>query len=330
VADASGHPTLETVAEVAGVSRATVSRVINNFPKVSPQARRLVDEAIARTGYVPNRAARSLVTRRTDSIALVVPESDARFFSDPYLLGIMRAVSDELATTDLQLVLTLARSPERLERLVSYLRGGHVDGALLVSAHGTDVLENTGVLTVVGGRPLTEGSQAIYVDNDNVAGARDAVEHLVDRDRQHIATIAGPPDMCAGVDRLAGYRKALPAGQPELVAYGDFSRLSGERAMLKLLAHNPELDAVFVASDMMAEGALAALRSAGRRVPDDVAIVGFDDVDAAQYTDPPLSTVRQPLDEQGRLMTQLLLRRIEGEQVASATLPTTLVVRKSS
>ena len=325
-----GHPTLETVAAVAGVSRATVSRVINNLPRVSPAARALVEDAIARTGYVPNRAARSLVTRRTDSIALVIPESDARFFSDPYLIGIMRAVCDELATTDLQLVLTLARSPERLARLVSYLRGGHVDGALVVSAHGEDVLEETGVTTVLGGRPLRPDSKTVYVDSDNVAGAKAAVTHLLDRGRQQVATIAGPADMCAGIDRLEGYRQALPTGHSPLVAHGDFSRVSGERAMLRLLAQIPDLDGVFAASDMMAEGALAALRSAGRRVPEDVAVVGFDDIEGAQYTDPPLTTVRQPVEKQGRMMAQMLLRRIDGEPVQSTTLPTQLVVRQSS
>lgn len=324
-------PTLETVAEIAGVSRATVSRVINNVPKVSRRVRDAVEHAIDTTGYVPNRAARTLVTRRTESIALAVFESGHRFVSDPYLMGIVRAVSDELSRTDMQLVLILASPPERMDKLENYLRGGHVDGVLLVSAHGTDPLLAPGVPAVIGGRPLVPRRGTVSVDCDNVGGARAAVEHLVERGRRRIATIAGPADMCAGIDRLAGYRQGLGQRRRPIIAYGDFGRDSGERAMAALLRRRPDLDGVFAASDLMAEGALAAMRAAGRRVPDDVAVVGFDDSPSARYTDPPLTTIRQPWDEQGRLMTRLLLRRInEGAKVESTVLPTQLVVRAST
>lgn len=334
VVDATGNgakPTLETVAEVAGVSRATVSRVINNFPKVSRQVRDAVEQAINSTGYVPNRAARSLVTRRTESIALAVFESGKRLLSDPYLMGIVRAVSDELSHTDMQLVLLLASPPERVVKLENYLRGGHVDGVLLVSAHGSDPLPAPGVPAVIGGRPLVPRRGTVWVDCDNVGGGRAAVEHLLERGRRRIATIAGPRDMCAGIDRLTGYREALGRRRRPIVAYGDFGQESGECAMTELLRREPGIDAVFVASDLMAEGALAALRAAGRRVPADVAVVGFDDNTSSRYTDPPLTTIRQPWEEQGRLMTRLLLRRInEGAKVESMVLPTQLVVRGST
>ncbi|WP_406280200.1 LacI family DNA-binding transcriptional regulator [Embleya sp. NBC_00896] len=333
-AAAAEPPTLETVAAVAGVSRATVSRVINSSPKVSPQVREAVEAAIARTGYVPNRAARTLVTRRTDSVALVIQEPATRLFGDPYLSAIMRSVSAELADTDNQLVLMMVRTAVQQDRLERYLRGGHVDGALLVSLHGDDTLVGrlhaSGMPVVVGGRPLGPAADFVYVDADNVGGARAAVEHLRGRGRRRIATIAGPQDMCAGVDRLRGYLDAVPG--PALVAHGDFSRAGGAAAMRALLAEEPGLDAVFAASDLMALGAMAVLAEAGRRIPDDVAIVGFDDADdVAGWAEPALTTVRQNVEEQGRLMTRLLLHRIAGGAPADpAVLPTTLVARSSS
>ncbi|MGW1993251.1 LacI family DNA-binding transcriptional regulator [Embleya sp. NPDC001921] len=332
-ASAAEPPTLETVAAVAGVSRATVSRVINSSPKVSPRVREVVEAAIARTGYVPNRAARTLVTRRTDSVALVVQEPETRLFGDPYLSAIVRSVGTELADTDHQLVLMMVRTIEQQDRLERYLRGGHVDGALLVSLHGDDSLagrlHGAGMPVVVGGRPLGPDADFVYVDADNVGGARAAIEHLSVRGRRRIATIAGPQDMCAGVDRLRGYLDAVP-GRP-LVAHGDFSRAGGAAAMRTLLAEDPDLDAVFAASDLMAVGAMAVLAEAGRRIPEDVAVVGFDDADVAGWAEPALTTVRQHVAKQGRLMTRLLLDRIGGGVgAASVVLPTTLVERCSS
>ncbi|NUU26357.1 MAG: LacI family DNA-binding transcriptional regulator [Streptomycetaceae bacterium] len=326
-------PTLETVAAVAGVSRATVSRVINNSPKVSPQVREAVEAAIASTGYVPNRAARTLVTRRTDSVALVIQEPESHLFGDPYLTGLVRAVSEELSGTDTQLVLMMVRTSADQQRLERYLRGGHVDGALLVSLHGdADLparLGHAGIPVVVGGRPLSADEGVTYVDADNVGGARLATRHLHDIGRRRIASIAGPQDMCAGIDRLTGYLDAVD-GEP-LVAYGDFTHASGATEMRELLDREPELDAVFVASDLMAAAAAMVLREAGRRIPHDVAIVGFDDVEAALWTDPPLTTVHQPLHEQGRLMTRLLMDKVaRGQQAEPVVLPTRLVRRGSA
>ncbi|WP_268822315.1 LacI family DNA-binding transcriptional regulator [Yinghuangia soli] len=324
---------METVAAVAGVSRATVSRVINNSPKVSPQVREAVEAAIAATGYVPNRAARTLVTRRTDSVALVIQEPEAHLFGDPYLTGIVRSVSEELSGTDTQLVLMMVKTDADQQRLERYLRGGHVDGALLVSLHGDAQLPGrlvgAGIPVVVGGRPLGPTAGLVYVDADNVGGARLATRYLHDLGRSRVATIAGPADMCAGVDRLAGYLDAVE-GEP-VVVHGDFTRASGTAAMRELLERAPGLDAVFAASDLMAAAALAVLRESGRRVPDDVAVVGFDDVDAALWSDPPLTTVHQPVHEQGRRMTRLLLdAAIPGRPAEPEILPTRLVVRASA
>jgi DNA-binding LacI/PurR family transcriptional regulator len=313
-------PTLEQVAALAGVSRATVSRVVNGSPRVRPEVRAQVERAVAKLGYVPNRAARSLVTRRADSIALVVSEPHARFFSEPFFAGMVRGVSGALAETGVQLLLLIAQDLPDRGRLERYVVGGHVDGVLLASLHGDDplpaTLERAGVPAVQVGRP-PGATPASYVDADNRGGASKAVGHLAGRGRRRIATIAGPLDMSVGRDRLDGYRDGLAAAglaeAGELVEAGDFSEESGAAAMERLLAlPGRPVDAVFAASDLMAAGALRALRTAGRRVPEDVAVVGFEDSAVARYAQPPLTTVRQPIEEMGRQATRLLLTEVAG------------------
>ncbi|MGY1711270.1 LacI family DNA-binding transcriptional regulator [Geodermatophilus sp. SYSU D00758] len=329
--------TLEEVAGLAGVSRATVSRVVNDSPRVSPEARAAVLAAIEQLRYVPNRAARSLVTRRTDTIALVLSESDTQVFSDPFFARTVRELSAALADTELNLVLLTARDEREQEKVGRYARQGHVDGVILMSLHRDDSLPGTlaaaGVPLVLSGRPL-DGRAVCYVDADNVGGARAATELLLTGGRRRIATVTGPGDMIAGLDRLAGYRTALVAAgrpvDPLLVAEGDFTEAGGSRAMDELLARAPDLDAVFVASDPMAVGALRALRRAGRSVPGDVAVVGFDDAPVAATADPPLSTVAQPLDEMCRLMVELLRRRIDGDEQVEARVCATRLVRRAS
>ncbi|MEQ4718464.1 LacI family DNA-binding transcriptional regulator [Nonomuraea sp. B19D2] len=330
------RPTLEAVAARAGVGRGTVSRVINGSPNVSAKAREAVELAIRELGYVPNRAARALVTRRTDAVALVVSESQLRVFDDPFFAGTIRGIGSALSETGLQLILAMARTTEEYDRLEHYLTGQHVDGVLLLSLHGADPLpgrlEEMGVPTVLGGRPVGLDPYS-YVDMDNRAGARQAVKHLLGLGRTCIATIAGHQDMGVGVDRLAGYRDALlPAGLPELVAYGDFSEESGAAAMTGLLTAHPDLDAVFAASDPMALGAMRVLKAAGRSIPEDVAVIGFDDSKAALHADPPLTTVHQPTEQMGRQMAQLLVARINGQELRQPVviLDTHLVRRQSA
>jgi DNA-binding LacI/PurR family transcriptional regulator len=331
-------PTLDEVAELAGVSRATVSRVVNDSPRVSPEARRAVESAVEQLHYVPNPAARSLVTRRTDTIALVLSESDTQVFSDPFFARVVRELSAALAHTEMNLVLLAARGSREQEKVARYVRQGHVDGVILMSLHSQDtlpaVLAEARVPLVLSGRPL-DGRPVCYVDADNVGGARAATEHLLAAGRRRIATVTGPQDMIAGIDRHAGYRAALGAAgtapDPDLVAAGDFTEAGGARAMATLLERAPDLDAVFAASDTMAVGALRVLRAAGRSVPGDVAVAGFDDAAAAAACDPPLTTVAQPLDEMTRHMTDLLLRQVEGDaEVQARVCPTRLVVRAST
>jgi DNA-binding LacI/PurR family transcriptional regulator len=329
------RPTLEQVAARAGVSRATVSRVVNGSTTVASEIRTNVLRAVQELGYVPNHAARSLVTQRTNSVALVFPEPSTRVFSDDqFFPGIIRGVSQELEAADKQLVLMMANSTASHDRIEQYAMAGHVDGVMMASVHGADPLPATlarmGVPVVCNGRPLGR-SPVPYVDVDSFGGASGAVRRLVEAGRQRIATIAGPQDMVAGIDRLAGYRSELRnSKRRSIVAVGDFTRESGEVAMRQLLDDDPALDAVFVASDLMAHGALSTLRQSGRRVPDDVAVIGFDDIELARYTEPPLTTVRQPIVELGRELARQLLRLAGGEDIeASLVLPTSLVVRES-
>jgi DNA-binding LacI/PurR family transcriptional regulator len=339
-----GIPTLDAVAARAGVGRGTVSRVVNGSHQVSPKARAAVEQAIAELGYVPNRAARSLVTRRTDSVALVVSESGDRVFTEPFFAAIVRGISSTLLETPVQLWLAMAQSVAERERLEHHLTSQHVDGVLLLSLHDDDplpaLLERRGLPTVFGGRPARmlrpTARPAHFVDVDNEGGARRATEYLIGAGRRRVATIAGPQDMGAGLARLRGYHAAT-AGRGRkvrdtLVAYGDFSESSGTAAMHRLLDLAPDLDAVFAASDLMAFGALRALHEAGRRVPDDVAVVGFDDAPIARQADPPLTTVHQPVEEMGRQMAQLLVSLVARDAVAApyVVLDTHLVTRDSA
>jgi DNA-binding LacI/PurR family transcriptional regulator len=235
----------------------------------------------------------------------------------------------------------MAQSPAERERLHQHLTNQHVDGVMLLSLHDDDPLpelcHERGLPTVVGGRPAGGRPRPVsFVDVDNIGGGQIAVAHLIGTGRREIGAIAGPQDMSVGVDRLAGYRKALvEAGLPvseDLIAYGDFSEDSGAAAMRRILDAHPDVDAVFAASDLMAFGAMRALKERGRRIPSDVAIVGFEDSMIARQTDPPLTTVYQPVEEMGREMALLLVDRIRGEASSSSSvvLDTHLVRRASA
>jgi DNA-binding LacI/PurR family transcriptional regulator len=333
------RPTIKTVAARAGVGRTTVSRVINGSELVSEKARTAVLAAIAELNYVPNSVARGLVTSRTNSVALVIPESESRLGSEPYFSAVIRGVSTTLAETRTQLQLVLVRDQAERDQLTESVAERRVDGVLLVSVHEHDplpgLLEDMGLPTVLAGRRSPDESLS-HVHSDNAGGAATAVTHLLARGRRTIATISGPLDMDVARSRLQGWRETLEKAGHEaaerLVASADFTEEGGEAAMRSLLEQVPELDAVFVASDVMAAGALAELRRQGSRVPDDVAVVGFDDSIIARHSNPPLTTVRQPVEEIGSMIARILLEEIgdpEGPR-RHVILPTELVVRESS
>lgn len=333
------RPTLEAVAERAGVSRATVSRVVNGGAGVREPLVEKVRKAVEELGYIPNHAARTLVTRRNGAVAVIIAEPEFRIFSDPFFEQQVRGISRELTAHDAQLVLLWVEGPGDHERIARYLGGGHVDGALAFSLHNDDelpaIVRRMRVPTVFGGRPGWTGPigdpPVPYVDCDNRGGARAAVRHLLGLGRRHIAHISGTADQTSALDRLDGYHDELPDADPSLVAQGAFTEESGARAMTELLQRRPDLDAVFASNDLMASGALRVLRAQGRRVPEDVALVGFDDMlPVAEATDPPLTTIRQDIEGMGRLMVRILMRTLDGEGTEPVITPIELIRRASA
>lgn len=328
-------PTIEEVARLAGVSRGTASRAINGAAHVSPAAREKVLRAAEQLQYVPNRAARSLVTRRNDAVALAVPDSDPRLFVEhPFFSEVVLGIESVLAQADLELMLVLGGGADR-ERLQRRLSSRRVDGAMLLSLHGDDplcsVAATTDIPVVFGGKPLGIEPKH-YVDADNRGGARQAVEHLVRIGRQRIATITGAQDMDVGVARYAGFRDALGMARLDdhRVAHTSFGAAAAAAAMSALLTSDPDLDGIFVADDSMAVAAMRVITDSGRRIPEDVAVVGFNDDLLAQRATPPLTTVHQPVRVLGVEMARMLVALIAGRPASSLILPTHVVVRDSA
>ena len=328
-------PTIRDVAAVAGVSRGTVSRVINGGHWVSPAAREAVERAIESTGYYANHHARSLATGRAGSIAFLLTEPTQLLFDDPTFSILLRGAAEALSKRHQTLVLLLAGTDEERRNVTHFVGAGHVDGVLLISSHERDpMLESllaAGVPTVACGIPLGHQDDVVTVSIDEVGSAREATRHLLAAGRRRVAMIAGPPDTPGGRYRLVGYQEELgDAYDPALVEQGDYSSASGAAAMERLLERAPDLDAVFAASDRMAAGAIAALTRAGREVPGDVAVVGFDDSGLAANHQPPLTTMHQPFDQISEQMVELLNRMVDGGQAASITLPAPLVRRATA
>ncbi|MGW7100037.1 LacI family DNA-binding transcriptional regulator [Streptomyces sp. NPDC054838] len=345
-AGARSTPTLEDVARAAGVSRATVSRVVNGVRNVDPAIVLAVRRAVAATGYVPNRAARSLVTRRSGTVALVVSgaapgatgardEFAAGVLQDPFFGRAVGGVVRALRPRGVHPVLMFADTDQDRAEVLAYLTQGSADGALLVTTHPRDPLP--GVLAAAGlpaasfARPPA-GVPLDHVDLRHHEGGALAARHLLELGRGRLAVIGGPADVPASRERVAGFREAAQ-GRRVRVAEGDFTLEGGERAMRCLLGEQPGLDGVFAANDLMAQGACLVLREHGRRVPQDVAVVGFDDSGAAAACRPRLTTVRQPVEEMAAEMVRLLLDRVAGGPgagPASVLFTPELVIRDSA
>lgn len=309
--------TLEDIARQAGVSRSTVSRVINDHAGVKDDVRARVLGVIQKTGYHPNAAARTLASQRSRMIGLVLPRSVSSFFADPYFPRLTQGIATACNQYNYTLGLFLASSKEDEENIFPRVtRNGYLDGILLQSGQVGDTLIDrliaSGIPLVVAGRP-PDSKCVSYIDVDNVSAAYMAVNHLIRMGRQRIGAIAGPDDTTVGIDRKAGYLKAMSERDrpvdDALVVEGDFTETGGYYAMRQMLAAGP--DAVFAASDIMAIGAMRAIREAGLRIPDDIALVGFDDLPLATIPTPQLTTVRQPIDQFGFQTVQILIDLIE-------------------
>ncbi|MFB8086135.1 LacI family DNA-binding transcriptional regulator [Streptomyces sp. NPDC055992] len=329
------HATLDEVAALAGVSRSVASRVINNAPHVSRVKRESVERAIRKLGYVPNPKARALATRQAGAAALVISRDDPEVLTDPFFAQVIAGVAGGLEEADLHMMLCVAATARGRERVEQLVRSRVVDGVMLMALHEGDPLariaQESRLPVVFGGRPV-DFEPRWYVDIDNVGGARDATDHLLARGRTRVATICGPLDTEVGDSRHRGYREAMMlAGLTPLPPEeGDFSEADGAAAMARLLEAHPDLDGVFAANDNMAAGALRALRAAGRPVPEDVAVVGFDDLAVARIADPALTTIRQPIRDLGREMARMLAGLIAGRTASPLILPTQLVKRSST
>jgi len=334
---ASSRATIHDVARVAGVSRGTVSRVLNSEAYVSDAAKKAVEEAIEQVGYVRNTAARNLVTRQSRAVGLIVHEPHSLFLEDPNIGTILLGINTALSEADYQLVSLVIDSDRDSHRVAEYLTGGFVDGVIIVSARAHDpiakVVSQIKIPAAFVGHPVDiEGIP--YVGIDNLNAARAITERLMATGRKTIGMIAAGLDRDSGLDRVAGFTAALGATfDPSLVVKVPlYSHASGLEGMNELLARAPHVDGVFASSDAIAAGALDALRTAGRSVPIDVGVVGFDDSAWALRTQPPLSTVHQPAEQLGRRAAQSVLAQIRGEavEVTGTLLDTHLVWRDSA
>lgn len=350
----SAGPTLDDVARVAGVSRATASRVINGKRKVAPALQELVQSAVVETGYAPHRAARALVTRRTGNIALVIsgtdPETDpatdpgsggsryaGHVFDDPFFGRIVAGIVRALRPHDVHPVLMLAEDDVARAQVIAYVQQGNADGVLHVSTRADDPLP---ALLLEAGRPAVLFARPAvslpisFVDLANREGGVLAADRFIATGRTTPAAISGPLGVLAASDRLAGYRDALARQGHAYVpsVEGNFTIESGDAAMRRLLEQLPEVDAVFAGNDLMAQGAIDVLHESGRRVPEDVAVIGFDDTELAQRARPALTTVCQPVETMAAEMVRLLLERLENPAlpVRSVVFEPTLVVRDSA
>lgn len=328
--------TIIEIAKQAGVSRSTVSRVINDDPNVNAKTRQRVRAVMQRLNFQPNAAARGLAAGKTRILGLVIPMGVAALFTDPYFPLLIQGISAACNQHDYSTMLWLAEPEYERRTIQQIVSAGLIDGVIVASALADDaVIEAVRTrkipFVLVGRHPVH--NDVSFVDVDNRMSSRDAVLHLLRLGYKRVATIAGPQNMIAGIDRFEGYKEALKARaillDTNLVAEGDFSEEGGYQAMQRLLPHT--FDAVFAASDAMALGALRALRDAGKRVPDDIAIVGYDDMPFAARTEPPLTTVRQPIHRAGFVATETLIDLINEQETAPrrVILPTELVIRET-
>jgi LacI family transcriptional regulator len=329
---------LEDIAKRTGVSRSTVSRVVNDSPNVREEVRQRVLDVIQSAGYHPNAAARTLASQRSWVIGLVLPHSVSFFFTDPYYPHLTKGIAQACNQYNYTLALFLVGTKEDEEKIFPRVtHRGLLDGVIVQAGHHGDQqiighLVDAKMPLVVAGRPFRSDNVS-YIDIDNVNASYNAVSHLIRLGYKRIGTITGPANSTVGIDRREGYLKALTergANVDEtLMVEGDFTETGGYYAMQKLLPAKP--DAIFAASDIMAIGAMRATRESGLKIPDNVAFIGFDDFPIATLSDIQLTTVHQPVIQFGISAVELLIELIENgiQPPRHIIMDTELVIRDS-
>jgi DNA-binding LacI/PurR family transcriptional regulator len=332
-------PSRSTYAEIAmkaGVSKATVSRVLNGDERVHPDRTAAVMAAAEGLGYRPNRAARALSTGRTGMVAIVI-DDDPTALSDPFWGVLLAGISRVFLANDLHSLLMVTHLDSPDGAIAHYLEGGEVDGAIFLQVHKDAVINKVnsqGLPVLMVGRPIEGESDIAYVDTDNVGGGFQATQYLFDRGCKNVATLTGDLEASAGFDRLSGYRKAHEVAgievNEDLIARANWSFESAKLMTLRLLAKNPDIDGIFAANDIMAIAAIAAIQERGRRVPDDISVIGFDDRLLSQTHRPAITTVRQDIIGLGVAAAESMIALLQGQDVEPQVLQTEIMIRETA
>ena len=332
---AKARPTYSAIAKAAGVSEATVSRVLNNDERVNPERTAAVLKAVDELGYRKHRAATALASGRTGLIAVVI-DDDLSVFADPFWGTVTSGISRVLMENNLQTVLMVTSVNNVDGPVAHYLEGREVDGAIFFQLHKDALvrkLAKQGLPIVITGSPHTD-TDLHFVDTDNFGGGYAATKHLMARGCKKVAIITGDIETTAGHQRLDGYNQVYRefgrVPNKSLIRQGDYSYESGQAQMEHLLAEHPDVDAVFACNDLMALGAIASIEAAGKSVPDDVAVIGFDDSVSSRTSRPQLSTIRQDITALGEAAAELMIAQLNGETVESRIMPVELVLRESA
>lgn len=329
--------TIDLVAKAAGVSRATVSRVMNGTAKVSPDREKAVKKAIAKYNFTPNATARRLAGGRSGLIALLMEESSEEFFLNPFWGQVVQGFSSAIAEAGLHPLLLIRPKSGTEDSLFSTLQAGQMDGLAIFSWHrplkSFEKMLDPRMAVVFGG-DLGGSKKYPFVDVDNVKGGYLATKHLIDSGCKNIVTITGDLKLQSGRDRLDGYEKAITSAglklNDQLIIHGDYTQTKAEELIRQLLKKKVRFDGVFAGNDLSAVGVINVLLQNGITVPGKVKVVGFDDSPVANRNQPSITTIRQPIRELGAQVAESLLAILEGKEVEDKILDVKLIKRESS
>ena len=330
--------TIKDVARLSNVSIKTVSRVVNNAAEVSPETCQKVKQAIKELGYQPNTIARNLAYGKTNAVAVIIPHSAGYIFSHPFFTEVLRGIAEVLSANNINLLLQVA---QRKTPYVDLYRQRQVDGMILMSIQLGDPnlkgLAASGVPYIGTCRIAENDDSSHWVDADFVDGVEQSMDHLISLGHHRIALLLGPKSLVSDRLREQGYRNSLEKHNltqvEEYILEGDFTSESGYALAVQAMKLPQPPSALICGDDMMAFGAVQALRELGYRVPEDVSVIGFDDINLARFSNPPLTTIRQDTYKKGRIAAENLLSLIRNEDKAVPTqcmLDTTLIIRNST